>query len=295
MTELIQNVINALALGSIYALLALGIALMFGIMRLINFAHGELIMAGAYAMVLLQGDLWGPFVIVAAVAIVVGVSLLIERVAFRPVRGAPPETLLVTSFGVSFLLQSLATTIFGSMPRSGSVLPELSGAFTVGQLAVPKLDVAALVTTLVLFAAVALVLRRTPIGMQMRAAAEDVRTARTLGVRVNRVVAVAFAISGVLAGAAAVLLAGQAGSVDPMFGATAVLVAFVATVLGGMGSLVGAVLGAYLIGFLTIGLQAYLPADMRPFRDAFVYGTIILVFVLRPQGLIVPRAMVTRV
>jgi branched-chain amino acid transport system permease protein len=294
MQLLLQNLIDAISLGSLYALFALGIALIFGIMQLINFAHGELLMVGAYALVLYGHPSW-PVLILATLATVVVFALAMERIAFRPFRGADPATLLVTSFAVSFMLQNLATLILGSLPRSTNLSTSLLQSVRVGSLQIPKLDVLNVSVTALLLVALTVFLAKTPLGTQMRAAAEDFGMARILGVRANRVIAASFAVSGILAGTAAILLVAQSGSVDPTIGSYPVIVAFIATILGGMGSLRGAVLGGFLLGILTTALQAYLPLELRYYRDAFAYGAVIAMLLLRPQGLIVAKSTVRRI
>src|SRR6266511_2640807 len=292
-TELvIQDAIDAVSLGSLYALFALGIAVIFGVMRLINFAHGELIMAGAYALVLIPLPL--PLLIPVTVSIVVALALAMERIAFRPVREASPATLLITSFALSFLLQNVAALTWGSLPRTTDFASGLSSSFTIGSIAIQKLDVVIVAVTLALLAAVNFFLQRTMLGTQMRAAAEDFSMARVLGIRANTVIAAAFALSGLLAAAAAILLTAQTGTVSPTIGVNIVLFAFVATIVGGMGSLPGAVLGGFLIGALTVALQAALPLDLRPYRDAFVFAAVLAVLVVRPQGLLPARATLAR-
>jgi branched-chain amino acid transport system permease protein len=295
MRFLLQNAINALSFGSLYALFALGIALIFGIMQMINFAHGELIMVGAYTLILLNGVMPWPLLILATVAVVALFAIAMERVAFRPVRGAKPWTLLVTSFAVSYLLQSLAQVIFGSLPRTNNLAPSLNQSFSVGGIDVSKYSVLVVSVTLAELVVLGVFLAKTRLGVEMRAAAEDFRMARILGVKANVVIAAAFAISGVLAGTASVLLVIQTGIATPTMGSGPVLVAFVATVLGGMGSLRGAVLGGFLLGIATVALQAYLPLELRYYRDAFAYGAVIVMLLIRPQGLILAKSAVTRV
>ena len=294
MREVVQYVIDGAALGSLYALFALGIGLIFGIMNLINFAHGELIMVGGYVLVFVASP-WAPLRIAAMLAIVVVLALAMERVAFRPARGARADTLLVTSFAVSFLLQSLAIVLIGALPRSAGILRDLNESFRVAGFPIRKLDVFTVLVTAALLVALVLFLGRTPIGVQMRAAAEDFGMARGLGVRANTVIATAFALSGLLAGIAALILVAQTGLVSPTMGLAPVLAAFIATIIGGLGSLLGAVLGGYLLGALTVALQAALPLTYRPYRDAVVFGIVVLVLILRPQGLISSRAAVQRV
>jgi branched-chain amino acid transport system permease protein len=294
MTTIIQHIIDALTLGSIYALLGLGIALVFGIMRLINFAHGELIMVSAYLLVLVGSPPW-PVLILLAILVPVIFGLAMERIAFRPVRGASEATLLVTSFAVSFLLQNLALLIFGATPKTHQISTVLGESFTVGGLTVPKLSVVTVVATITLLGGLSLFFARSRLGVQMRAAAEDFQMARILGVRANVVIASAFGISGALAGVAAMLLVAQSGTATPSMGAGIILIAFVGTVLGGMGSLSGAVLGGFLLAAMSVALDAYLPAELRVYRDAFAFGAVILVLLYRPQGLIVPKGLRTRV
>ena len=290
----LQHTIDALTLGSSFALYALGIALIFGIMGLINFAHGELVMVGAYTLVLIHGVGW-PVLLVATVGIAIVFALAMERVAFRPLRGANPATLLIASFAVSYLLQNLAILIEGSAPKGTSVAPWLSQSYALSSLNITHLAVVTVAVTVALLVALGLFLAKTRTGVQMRAAAEDFRMARILGVRANTVIATAFAMSGLLAGIGAYLLVAQTGEVSPGMGSQPVLYAFVATVLGGMGSLRGAVLGGYVFGAVTVALQATLPISLASYRDAFAFGAVIVMLLFRPQGLIVARSVVTRV
>ena len=286
---LIQHAIDAISSGSLYALLALGIALIFGVMRLINFAHGELIMAGAYALVLIA--LPAAAVVPITLVTVIALALAMERIAFRPVRQASPATLLVTSFALSYLLQSVAALIWGSLPRTTNFASGLSGSFVIGSITIQKLDVVIFGTTLALLVALSLLLGRTTIGRQMRAAAEDFQMARVLGIRANTVIASAFACSGLLAGGRVDPAGRPTGTATPTMGTNAVLFAFIATIVGGMGSLPGAVLGGFCLGALTVALEASLPPELRAYRDAFVFAVVLAVLVIRPQGLLPSRTV----
>ena len=294
MALFLQHVIDAITYGSQFALYALGIALIFGIMGLINFAHGELIMVGAYTIILIGQPPW-PVVVIATIAVAIVFALGMERVAFRPLRSANPSTLLIASFAVSYGLQNLAILIEGSAPQGTSVSTWLSESVQIGSVSIPKLDVVTISVTLVLLVALGLFLQRTRMGVQMRAAAEDFQMARILGVKANTVIATAFAMSGLLAGIGAYLLVAQTGEVAPDIGNNPVLYAFVATVLGGMGSLRGAVLGGYVFGAIFVGLQAYLPLELRSYRDAFAFAAVIVMLLVRPQGLIVAKSTATRI
>jgi len=287
----LQTIVDGLSVGSLYAVFALGVALVFGIMHLINFAHGELIMIGAYAAIVVGRPLW--IVIIVALAVSVLAAVLMERLAFRPVRNADPTTMLVTSFALSYGLQSLATAIFGSLQRGGAIAGELSRSVQVIGLSVPRLEIATITVTVAMLLALNVLLARTSMGVQMRAAAEDFPTARMLGVRANRVIAAAFAISGLFAGVGAVLFVAQHGYVNPTIGSAPVLAAFIATVVGGIGTLRGAVLGGYLLGLVSVLLHGYLPADLRNFQTAFAYAAVVACLLIRPQGLLASRAGIT--
>ena len=294
MALFIQHVIDALTYGSQFALYALGIALIFGIMGLINFAHGELIMVGAFTIVLIGHPPW-PVMVIATIGVAIVFALAMERIAFRPLRGANPATLLIASFAVSYGLQNLAILTEGSASQGVSVSTWLSESFQIGSVSIRKLDLVTVGVTVVLLVALGLFLQRTRMGVQMRAAAEDFRMARILGVKANTVIATAFGISGLLAGIGAYLLVAQTGQVAPDLGSNPVLYAFVATVLGGMGSLRGAVLGGYVFGAIFVALQSYLPLELRSYRDAFAFAAVIVMLLVRPQGLIVARSAATRV
>jgi branched-chain amino acid transport system permease protein len=279
--QLIQNLVDAVALGSIYALVALGIGLLFGILRLINFAHGEMITIGCYALIVPSADVtarlligaWTPFAVIpATAAIVVVAALLTEASVFRPLRQASSPTLMIAYFWSGTNTQVM-----------------------IGDLRVPVLQLITLAVTLILMMALSLFLKRTPYGVQMRAAAEDFRMAQYLGVRSNVVISIAFAISGILAAAVSLLTITQSGSLTHTLGVPLALFAFVAVVIGGMGNLVGAVVGGFLIGIVLTLLQAYLPPDLRAFRDAFAFAIVIVVLLVRPTGLIPARNIVERV
>jgi branched-chain amino acid transport system permease protein len=298
MSFFIQNLINGLSIGSLYALIGLGIALIFGIMRLVNFAHGELIMAGGFGLYLLTyktANVPAPVYLLVVLLAVAVLALAMDRIAFRPLRSAPASTLLIGSFAVSYLLQHVALSVFGDLPQP-IVFPAIVGeTFTVEGLLVSKIDIATIVTTIILLLALASFLKKTSIGVQMRAAAEDFTMARALGVRADRVIAVAFALSGILAGIVSIFYLAKIGTVVPTAGFSPVLIGLVAVVVGGLGSLLGAVIGGLVLGLVTIMAQAYLPADLVAFRDAFVFGSAILILLFRPQGLLVARSEIQRI
>jgi branched-chain amino acid transport system permease protein len=281
----VQNVVNALNLGCLFALYALGVAMVFGILKLINFAHSSLIMAGAYTMVLSGSlPLWVRIVLTVAVCVVL--SLLLDLVAFRGVRGANPATMLVTSFGVSVALSSLAESFFGTLPKSTLVSEWLMTSWHVGSVFLPRITVITVVVTAVLLLGLTLFLGRTRVGLEMRASSADFATARMLGVRANRVIAVAFAIAGVLAAVAGISVLTSTGSVTPNFGFSAVLFGLVAAVVGGLSSLRGAAIGGLALGIVSQVLQATLPLEAKPYRDAILFVAVFVLLVVRPSGIV---------
>ncbi len=308
MIGFVQNLVDALSLGSLYALAALGIGLLFGILRLINFAHGDFISVGAYALILppaqLSADVtaqmfigsWPlPLMIVAVCAVVVVLAILCDLLLFRHLRHASPPTLMIASFAASYVIQNALLMVYGAREKAVNLWSDLVQQVEIGGLHVAKLQLVTIGVTLALMVLLTVLLRFTPLGVQMRAAAEDFRMAQYLGVRSNFVIGVAFAISGVLAAAVSLLFVAQTGTLTFQMGVPLMLFAFIATVIGGMGSLVGAAVGGLTVGIAASLLQAYLPADLRSFRDAFVFTLVIIILIFRPAGLIPTKAFVERV
>jgi len=299
----VQALIDAIGLGAVYALMAVGIGLVFGVLRLINFAYGQLIMIGAYMLVFTQG--WGDAAsVLICFAGVVFAALAMERVAFRPLRSASPATMLVATFAISFFLQSVALLRYtyknGPVGDSVGTLSGLNHAATIGSLHIRWITIVAIIVGAVALGALALLLNRTTIGLQMRAAAADFRTARLLGVRANRVITFAVAISGVLAAAAAIILAVQAVQVTNTTGLDETILVLVGVVVGGVDRLLSAALGGFAMGFVTSFLgfelqtqgsasQGAWPFTSGVYLPSLVYVLVILVLVVRPAGLFARR------
>jgi branched-chain amino acid transport system permease protein len=281
--SVLQTLVDAIALGMVYALVAMGIGLVFGVMRLVNFAHGELITAGAYAL-LLTNDLPLAVGLAACFGAVIALALAME-VVYRPLRTTTPTTMLVTTFAVSFLLQAMALLAFGARGQNVGVLSELNRAVSIGDLRVRWVTLVSIAVGAVLLGATALILARTDIGLQMRAAAMDAKTARLLGVRASTVIRFAFLLAAVVAAAATVLLTVQRPLVTPSYGFQLVIPALVGVVVGGMDRLVSATLGGFAIGFAAAVLGDVLPADGRVFLDSALFLLVILVLLVRPGGL----------
>ena len=283
----LQQIINAISLGGIYALLALGLAVVFSIVSLINFAHGELMTVAGYGLFFAMAvSLPFPAALLFAILMAMAAALLTERFAFRPMRKADVTGLLLTSFAVSAILRVFFQNGISARPKPVPLPSGLSGTINIGIAHVGMVPLLSIVTTVLSLTALTLFLRHTTLGKAMRAAAEDFQVLRLMGIKANRVIAVAFAVSGALAGISAVLWIAQRGSVDPLMGFVPVLKAFVAAVIGGLGSLSGAVAGGFALGILEGLFQAFLPDAALPYRDAFVLGVVILILVWRPDGLI---------
>jgi branched-chain amino acid transport system permease protein len=299
MIEYLQIFIDALNLGSIYALCALGIALIFGVMRLVNFAHGDFIAFCVFAMlwpsidaaaIVFAGNL--PAIVLVPLLLLAGagLSVLSEIVVFRQFRNANPATMMIASFALGFIIKYFLLMLFSSRPKSIGLWPILGQQFEVVGLRIQYLPIVNICIMVVVLVALSLFLKRTRFGLEMRAAAENFTMARMLGVRANGVIMLAFALSGMLAAVVGMILAAQTGTADIQMGANVMLVAFIATVIGGLGSLPGAVIAAFLIGFISTLMQAKLPVDARPFRDAFVYAAVIVTLIWRPNGIFAPKA-----
>lgn len=282
-----QTLSDAVGLGAVYALMAVGIGLVFGVLRLVNFAYGQLVMAGAYTLAFTSG--WPVALsIVACFVVVVALSLAMDRVVFRPLRDQSPAVMLVTTFAIAFLLQAVALIVdlrddtLGEI--AASVAP-LNRAVSVGGVDVRKITIVAVIVAAVALGLLALLLTRTTIGLHTRAAAADFRTARLLGVRANRVIAFAVVLSGLLAATVAVLLTVQFPLVSPDFALRDTIVVLVGVVVGGIDRLWTATLGGFTIGFASGLINGALPTEQTVYLPSVVFALVILVLLLRPAGL----------
>jgi branched-chain amino acid transport system permease protein len=285
--EAIQQLINALSLGSTYALLALGLAMVFSILGLINFAHGELVTIAAYTMYLLQlegAPFWAR--VVAAVAASTVAAVLMERVAFRPLRGASFVTLIFTSFAISIVIQNLFVALISPRQRGVSFPDFLNRSFHAGAYTISALQVLTAGVCAAALLVLTLFLRGTNQGLGMLAASQDFQVTRLMGISADRVIAGAFAVSGALAGVAAIFLTARRGTVDPFMGFDPVLKAFIASVIGGLGSLGGAVAGGFVLAGIEVCLDGTLPTGAQPFRDAFSLLIVVGILYVRPEGIL---------
>jgi branched-chain amino acid transport system permease protein len=283
---ILQQSINGLSLGATYALLALGLAIVFSILHLVNFAHGEILTVSAYSM-LGARKLGLPWIasLVVGVALAVVTAVAMERVAFRPVRHASPTTMLLTSFGLGIMIQAVFQVGVSPRPKAVPQPDWLSSAITVGGVRLQAVHLLTLAVTAVALIVLMVIMRRSLMGLAMRGASEDFDAVRLMSIRANRVIASAFAVSGFLAGIAAVLLLARSGSVTPSMGLMPVLMAFVANVIGGIGSLPGAVIGGFVLGFAEVMLRAWLPLGVSGFTTGFLFLFVAVLLLLRPEGL----------
>lgn len=285
-----QTLVDAVGLGAVYALMAVGIGLVFGVLRLVNFAYGQLVMAGAYTLAFTSA--WpAAGSILACFAVVIALSLAMERAVFRPLRTQSPAVMLVTTFAIAFLLQAVALILDirdGTIGEPATALAPLNQVVTVGGVDIRKVTILAVAVAAVALGLLALLLARTTIGLQMRAASADFRTARLLGVKADTVIGVAVLLSGVLAAAVAVILTVQFPLVAPDFALKETIVVLVGVVVGGIDRLWTATLGGFAIGFATGVINGALPTDKTVFLPSAVFALVILVLLLRPAGLFAP-------
>ena len=293
MEYVVQQGFNALSIGGEYALLALGLAIVFSVMGLVNFAHGEFITVSGYTMYALfifatPTSAWSllPIGILASIT----AAVVFERTAFRPIRNAPATTGLLTAFGLSIIVKNFFVTVVATRSKAVPTPDFLGEMISVGGVRIQVLQILEGAVTGLALTLLLILLRSTNIGLAMRAASKDFNTVRLMGIRANQVVLTAFVISGALAGLAAIFIIARRGAVDPFMGFAPVLKAFVAAVLGGFGSLAGAVIGGFALGIAEVVFQVVLPEGIAGYRDAFVFLFVGGLLVVRPQGILGQKA-----
>lgn len=281
-------IINAISLGSLYALISLGLVIIYGVLKMVNFAYGELIMIGGYALYLvgLNNNIPWIFVALAAIFAAMLISYLTELVAFRQVREKSLTALLITSFAVSTLLQNSALLLIS--PRAKAVtLPKIfSTSVSFLGITTPARNILTIAVTIIMLVGLSLLLKRTVLGIALRAAANNFKMTRMLGVPANLVISSAFVISGAIAGVVSLFWVGRTASVTPSIGQGPLLIAFIATVVGGINSLEGAVVGGFVYGLLFSFIGLLLPQSLLNYREAFMFVIVILILLWRPEGLI---------
>lgn len=283
-----QQLVNGLAIGSLYALVAVGLSMVYGILRLINFAHGDLMMVAAMSGVTLLLFLSkSPFILFVAVVLLAGLlGLVFERIAYRPLRGAPEVNLLITSFAVSSILQTGTVMALTAQPRRFETIPTLSKLYDVAGLQIRGADIATFAIALLSALALTWFTRTSRTGIAMRAVSENLPVSMLMGINPSRPIALAFFIGSLLAGVAGVLWGWKYGQVDPAMGFLPGLKAFVAAVFGGIGSIPGAFVGGYVLGLAEVFFVGFLPPSFSGYRDVFVFALLFIVLLIRPQGIL---------
>ena len=286
MTVFFSQLIIGLSLGSIYALIALGYSMVYGIILLLNFAHGDVIMVGAYICFYATTRFELPAIVGVILAIIVCtvLGIVIERLAYKPLREAPSLAVLITAIGMSYLLQNLALLIWGSAPKSFTSVVSIEPLRLFGgQLGVTGETLVTIVTSAVIMVALTLFVNKTKVGHAMHAISEDKGAAQLMGINVNATISLTFAIGSALAAVAGVLLCSAYPTLMPTTGAMPGIKAFVAAVFGGIGSIPGAMLGGVLLGIIESLSKAYISSQMA---DAIVFGVLIIVLLVRPAGIL---------
>lgn len=282
LTTFLQQCLTGISLGGAYALIAIGYTLVYGILRLINFAHGDIFMMAGYFMIFAMASL--PWFIAVPVTLIVTVALgvTIERVAYRPLRSAPRMSVMISAIGVSYLLQNLATYLFTALPKGYPEIPFLKKIYQIGGLSASFVTFLTPVVTLILVYLLILLINHTKIGMAMRAVSKDYETASLMGIKINKTISFTFAVGSLLAGIGSILYFTDRMTVFPFSGALPGLKCFVAAVFGGIGSIPGAVIGGFILG---LGETALVAMGQSTFSDAFTFILLIVMLLIRPTGL----------
>ncbi len=286
----LQHLANALSLGSLYALIAIGYTMVYGILRLINFAHGDVFMLGAYlalyGITIFALPWWGALLIAVLLTALFGIGL--ERAAYRPLRDSPKISVMISAIGASFLIENLAVVIFGGRPKGFPVPDLLSQVVRLGSVSVQAVSLLIPAFAALILAVLLWVVGKTKTGMAMRAVSTDLDAARLMGVDVNKVISFTFGAGSLLAGLGGIMWSFKYPNLSPLMGVTPGLKCFIAAVIGGIGNITGAVLGGFLLGFIELMTIAFLP-DLTGYRDAFAFILLIVVLLVKPTGLLGKR------
>lgn len=285
---ILSQLVNGVKLGSIYAVIAIGYSMVYGILKLINFAHGDLLTVGVYTMLVLMSfsglPIW--LVILAGCAVSVLVGMTMERLVYRPLRGTGEETTLIASLAVSVFLQNLISMIFTPQKRAFHLPDFLTQNHKFGPVTLSTMNIITLISIVIILIALSLLLKKTKIGMAMRACSDNLAASQLMGIRINTVVVVAFVIGSGLAALTGLMLAGEYKTIEPLMGFVPGLKAFCAAVLGGIGSLNGAVLGGFIIGIAEMLFAGLMPTEITAYRDAFIFLLLIVVLLVKPNGIL---------
>ena len=283
--EILQYLINGISIGAVYAIIALGYTMVYGIAKMLNFAHGDVIMVGGYISFCVTNYMGLPVIvsILAAVVVCTLLGILIENFAYKPLRGAPSLAVLITAIGVSYFLQNSAQLIWGSAPKNFSSISFPPISLAGGKIVITGISVITILTSALVMVGLTLFTNKTRMGKAMRAVSEDRAAAQLMGINVNQTISMTFAIGSALAAIASVLLCSAVPTLMPTTGSMPGIRAFTAAVFGGIGSIPGAMLGGLLLGIIESLSKAYLPSQ---FSDAIVFGVLIIILLVKPSGLL---------
>lgn len=279
----IQLLLSGVTVGSLYALIAIGYTMVYGILRLINFAHGDIFMMAGFFMVYISASCSLAVSIPLVLLLTVLLGVAIEKAAYKPLRTAPRMSVMISAIGVSYLLQNLANYITGGIARAYPDIPFLTQVLNIGGLNIKRITIVTPILTIALVAVLVILIQKTKIGMAMRAVSRDFETSQLMGIKINSVISMTFVIGSFLAGVASILYFSNYGQVSPMIGAMPGLKAFVAAVFGGIGSIPGAVIGAFIIGICESFIKAN--ENIAVFSNAFTFALLIVILLCKPNGL----------
>ena len=281
-----QQMVNGCSLGSMYALIAIGYTMVYGVLRLINFAHGDIMMVGAFLAYTFMAvfDLSFPLTMLLAVTISAASGMLMDKIAYKPLREAPRISLLITAIGISFFLENSFTVFAGGVPRAFPVPEYMENIFNVAGVTFSVASIMVPIVTLILLLGILYVLYKTKYGMAIRALSFDIKTVNLMGIDANTIISLVFGLGSALAAVGGIFWAINYPSVEPMMGVLVGLKAFAAAVVGGIGSVSGAVLGGFIIGFTEVVVIAFFP-EMGGYKDAFAFIFLILVLLFKPTGI----------
>ena len=279
----IQLLLSGVTVGSLYALIAIGYTMVYGILRLINFAHGDVFMVAGLLGIYISAALPMYIAIPVVIVLTIGLGFFIERAAYKPLRTAPRMSVMISAIGVSYLLQNLANYITGGIARAYPDIPFFTQVMNVGGLSIKRITIITPILTIALVVVLVILIQKTKVGMAMRAVSRDFETSQLMGIKINSVISMTFVIGSFLAGVASILYFANYGQVSPMIGAMPGLKAFVAAVFGGIGSIPGAVIGAFIIGICESFIKAN--ETIAVFSNAFTFALLIVILLCKPNGL----------
>lgn len=285
---IVQQIANGIILGSMYALIAVGFSMIYGIMRLINFAHGDIVMIGAFTTLYFLQQYGLPLPIIAFIVLILGfiVGLLVEKSIFYPMRGSPQITGFIASLALSIMMQNVGILLLSAQPRNFNFPSYMLSGMNIGGIELKVIDLAIIIITILLMIILLLLINNTKLGIAIRATAQNLDVAKMMGININKTIMLTFGIGSSIAAIAGLMWGGKFGQVDPLMGYIPGLKAFVAAVIGGVGSIPGAILGGIILGISEVLFVGLLPPEYSIFRDAFVFTILIIFLIIMPNGLL---------